>query len=512
MKYVVNSAKMQAIDDYTINHIGIPGMVLMEKAANAVVTEMLPVICRKDRILAVCGTGNNGGDGVAAARILKEQGYQVDIHIIGDEKRASEQTKHQLTIARNLNVRIDSNLKICEYNVIIDAIFGIGLSKPVDGAFEQAIKSINSSENNIVFSVDVPSGIHADDGKVMNIAVKADYTITFGLNKIGLILYPGCDYAGKVTVAEIGFPQKAIEYVKPATFIYEESDLSKLPYRKNDSNKGTFGKVLIIAGSKNMSGACYLSAKAAYRTGAGLVKILTVEDNRSILQTLLPEAILATYDPSSLKNKLEVDRILKELNWATSIVLGPGIGISGASDHLLDIVLSHTEAPIVIDADALTMLAGKTRYVTKEMEKEVYCDIDLPANVIITPHLKEMARMLDCEVSNVKENLLTVATNVVKGKRFVLALKDTRTMVSDGVHCFINNVGNNGMATGGSGDVLTGIIAAMIAQGMDRFEATALSVYVHGLAGDKALQSKSIYSLMASDIIEALPLVLRGDN
>nr|WP_294489823.1 NAD(P)H-hydrate dehydratase [uncultured Anaerosporobacter sp.] len=507
MKYLVDAAKMKAIDEYTSNMLGIPSLVLMEKAAMAIVELIRSKITRNDRILAVCGTGNNGGDGIATVRMLKGLGYNADVLIIGDEKRATDQTKQQLFIARNLDVKVYNNVKVSEYTVIIDAIFGIGLSKPVVGVFEQIIESINTCDNK-VFSVDIPSGIHADNGKVMNIAVKADYTITFGVNKIGLVLYPGCEYAGEILVADIGFPKKAIEYVKPSVFYYEKEDLTRLPLRKNYSNKGTFGKVLIIAGSRNMSGACYLSAKAACRTGAGLVKVLTVEDNRSIIQSLLPEAILSTYDPSNLKNKLEVDRIIQELKWATSIVIGPGIGISAASDHLLDIVLNHTNVPIVIDADAITMLAGKSQYISKDNEKECYCDIDLPENVVVTPHLKEMSRLLDCEVFNVKENLLPVTVNAVKGKRYVLALKDARTIVSDGVRSYINLSGNNGMATAGAGDVLTGIIAAMLAQGMDRFDATALSVYVHGLAGDKAIESKSVYSLIASDIIEALPLVL----
>lgn len=507
MKYLVDAAKMKAIDEYTSNMLGIPSLVLMEKAAMAIVELIRSKITRNDRILAVCGTGNNGGDGIAAVRMLKGLGYNADVLIIGDEKRATDQTKQQLFIARNLDVKVYNNVKVSEYTVIIDAIFGIGLSKPVVGVFEQVIETINASDNK-VFSVDIPSGIHADNGKIMNIAVKADYTITFGVNKIGLVLYPGCEYAGELLVADIGFPKKAIENVKPSVFYYENEDLTRLPLRKNYSNKGTFGKVLIIAGSRNMSGACYLSAKAACRTGAGLVKVLTVEDNRSIIQSLLPEAILSTYDPSNLKNKLEVDRIIQELKWATSIVIGPGIGISAASDHLLDIVLNHTNVPIVIDADAITMLAGKSQYISKDNEKECYCDIDLPENVVVTPHLKEMSRLLDCEVFNVKENLLPVTVNAVKGKRYVLALKDARTIVSDGVRSYINLSGNNGMATAGAGDVLTGIIAAMLAQGIDRFDATALSVYVHGLAGDKAIESKSVYSLIASDIIEALPLVL----
>lgn len=507
MKYLVNAAQMKAIDEYTSNEIGIPSLVLMEKAAMAIVETMLLNIAKSDKILAVCGTGNNGGDGVAAARILKELCYHADVLIIGDENRATEQTRQQLVIARNMDVEVYSNVDISEYTVIIDAMFGIGLSKPVMGSFEQIIETINANDNN-VFSVDIPSGIQADNGKVMNIAVRADYTITFGVNKIGLVLYPGSEYAGEVIVADIGFPAKAVKYVKPSVYYYEAEDLKRLPLRKNYSNKGTFGKVLIIAGSHNMSGACYLSAKAAYRSGAGLVKVLTVEDNRSIIQSQLPEAILATYNPSCLEDKLEVERIIQELTWATSIVIGPGIGVSEASNCLLDIVLNYAKVPVVIDADALTLLASKRQYISKGNETEQFSNIDLPENIVITPHLKEMSRLLDCEVSDVQENLFTVARNAVDGKRFVLALKDARTIVADGKHCYINVSGNNGMATAGAGDVLTGIIAAMLAQGMKQLEATALSVYVHGLAGDRAAKRKSVYSLIASDIIEALPSVL----
>ncbi|WP_167957908.1 NAD(P)H-hydrate dehydratase [Anaerosporobacter faecicola] len=507
MKYLVDAAKMKSIDEYTSNTIGIPSLVLMEKAAMAIVEIMKEMITPTDRILAVCGTGNNGGDGIAAVRLLMQQGYQADVYLLGEEEHATEQTKQQLHILRNLGGNVYEDVQIEGYSVIIDAIFGVGLSRPITGRYEQVIRMINEHRNT-VYAVDIPSGIHADQGKIMNVAVKADYTVTFGVNKIGLVLYPGKEYAGNTVVADIGFPTKAIESVKPNIFTYEREDIKRLPCRKNYSNKGTFGKVLIIAGSRNMSGACYLSAKAACRSGAGLVKVMTVEDNRSIMQSLLPEAILATYDPADLKNKLEVDRIVKEVKWASAIVVGPGIGISAAADHLLDIVLNYATVPVVIDADALSLLAGKTQYILKDSEKECFSDIDLPENVIITPHLKEMARLLDCSVTDIRENLLTIARNAVKGKRFVLALKDARTIVSDGSRCYINQSGNNGMATAGAGDVLTGIIVALLAQGMDRYEAAVLGVYIHGLAGDEAVRSKSTYSLIASDIIEALPLVL----
>ena len=507
MKYVADGAVMKALDNYTIQNIGIPAMVLMENSALAVADTVMAHIDKQDRILAVCGTGNNGGDGVAAARLLKEKGYHVAVLILGDEKRATDQTKQQLFIAKNLGVPILNNARISEYNVIIDAVFGIGLSKPVGGIFESVINEINSNENK-VFSVDMPSGIDAASGRVMQTAVKADYTVTFGLNKKGLILFPGSDYAGTIVLKDIGFPKAAVEAIKPDTFVYGPEDLKRLPVRSKYSNKGNFGKVLIIAGSKNMCGACFLSAKAAYRTGAGLVKVLTVEDNRNIVQTALPEAILSTYNPIDLKNKLEVDRIIQEVAWATTVVIGPGIGITGASDQLLDIVMSRTKVPIVLDADALNILSGRKQYIGKENQEERN-DLDLPSHMILTPHLKEMARLLDCSVEEVRADIVNTAVNTVKSKEFILALKDARTVVTDGKKVYINTSGNHGMATGGSGDVLTGIIAALLAQGMERFEAAALGVYIHGLAADYAVSEKSFYSLIASDIIEALPYILR---
>ena len=334
MEYLVDSNQMKEMDEFTINQIGIPSMVLMEKAAMAVSNKMLEKISNRDSILAICGTGNNGADGVAVARILKCKGYPVDIFIIGDEKRGSEQLKHQLMIARNLDINVLNNAKICEYTVVIDALFGIGLSKPVTGAFATAVEEVNACDN-LVYSVDIPSGIHAGCGQIMEHAIKADYTITFGYRKTGLFLYPGCDYAGEIITEDIGYSKKAEEFASLDTVMFTKSDLENIPIREKHSNKGTFGRVLIIAGSHNMSGACYLSAKAAYRSGAGLVKIITVEENRSIIQSMLPEAIVTTYHPNTLKNKLEIDRLISEIQWATAIVFGPGIGISSATDLLM---------------------------------------------------------------------------------------------------------------------------------------------------------------------------------
>lgn len=497
MKYIVNSQEMKAIDSYSIQKIGIPSLVLMERAALSVVDVMRDGINREDRILIISGTGNNGGDGIAVGRILHQLGYYVDILITGDQNTATKEFKEQLAIAYNIGIDIFNQHSKMEYNIIVDAIFGIGLSKDVTGIYKDIIEWVNESSAK-VYSIDIPSGIHADTGKVMNVAIKADETITFGFYKIGIIMHPGAEYAGKVTLSDIGFPDQAREAVAPKYYIYEDEDRKRLPIREKYSNKGTFGKVLAITGSRDIVGASFLTAKAAYRMGAGIVKILTVRENREILHMLLPEALVSTYESEELKQEEYIQNIIDEIHSATSIIIGPGIGTGKDARLILSLVLKHSRVPTVIDADAINILA---------MDKQ-YNYMNLPGNYILTPHLKEMSRLMECDVDSISEDILkTVQSTTIKGG-YALVLKDTRTIVSNGLLHYINVTGNNGMATGGSGDVLTGIIGGLLAQGMKPYEAATLGVYLHGLAGDKAASQKGLYSMIASDIIEALPEVV----
>lgn len=503
MEYVVTQTEMKTIDFQTIHNVGIPAMVLMEQAAMAVSNKMLRKINQKDSILAICGIGNNGGDGIAVARMLKHLGYMADVLVVGDESHGTKEFQQQLQIARNLGVNILNNAKISEYNIIIDAIFGIGLSRAVQGEYAAIIEEINNTDN-IVYSVDIPSGIHADHGKVMNVAIRADVTVTFGLLKKGLLLYPGTEYVGELVKADIGFPDRVIESVMPKTFTYDLGDKKFLPPRNKNSNKGTYGRVLVIAGSEHMSGASYLSAKAAYRTGAGLVKILTHSNNRIILQTALPEAIVSTYEDDWYVGNSEI-QMKKEIEWATVIVIGPGIGMTKTSEYLVNSVLQYATCPIVVDADALNIIARqwKDQNLTREQR------FQFREQVILTPHVKEMSRLLDCQVGDICDNLPEVIEDVMKQKNCILAIKDARTVVSDGTKVYLNTSGNQGMSTGGSGDVLTGIIAGLLAHGTAPFKATCLGVYIHGLAGDYAKQEKGTYSLIAGDIIDALSQVLK---
>lgn len=507
MNYAVDSKEMKKIDDYTVEVIKIPALILMERAAMEVALVMKGRIQKTDRILAVCGPGNNGGDGIAAGRILSIQGYQVAILFIGDEKAATAQTKAQLEIARNLGITIDNN-KLPEYNIIIDSIFGIGLNRPVTGIQEKIINEINSKDN-LVFSIDIPSGISADNGKVMNVAVKANYTITFGHQKRGLLLYPGAMYAGEVIVADIGFPEIATLKAEPDAFYYDAQDLKRLPVRKNNSHKGTFGKVLVIAGSTGMSGAAYLSAKAAYKTGAGLVKVLTAADNRVILQTSLPEALYEAYDRDGRDQGNWESAIAETLQWASVIVIGPGLGQSDMAKDLMDFVVREAKVPVIIDADGLNILSKNLDGLGNEVDSRLdYLSNMRKEPTILTPHLMELSRLMGIPIADITNNMIDTADQCSYNNKLIYAMKDARTLVVHRGSKYINTSGNNGMATGGSGDVLTGIIAAFIAQGLEPYEATCLAVYIHGLAGDYAAKEKGTYSLMAGDIVTSIEKVI----
>ncbi len=510
MKYALSSEGMKRIDDKTTEVFGIPALILMERAALETVNVMKKKLMREDRILVVCGPGNNGGDGVAAGRILFLQGYRVALLFICGEDKFSTQMKLQADIARNLGMPIETSNKLGEYNIIIDAIFGVGLSRPVDGVYEDIIHEINGNEHT-VYAIDIPSGISADTGNILNAAVRADYTVTFGCMKRGLLLYPGAAYSGEITVADIGFPEGALFGANPDTFYYGAEDIKRLPARKDYSHKGTYGRVLVIAGSTGMGGAAYLSAKAAYRTGAGLVKVLTSSDNRTILQTLLPEAIFAAYDSDEEQQGMEREPEAS-LGWASVIVIGPGLGKQKQAEELLDLVLRQATVPVVFDADALNLLSERLdgKGLTTVDDRLRNLKHLLPEESILTPHLMELSRLTGIPVNRIKDNIIDTADQCSYNSRLVYAIKDARSIVTQDSRKYINVSGNNGMATGGSGDVLTGIIAALIAQGLCPYDAACLGVYLHGLAGDAAAEKKGTYSLIAGDIIDAIEKVLQN--
>lgn len=513
MRTLVTGKQMKAIDAYTIHTIAIPSLVLMERAAMAVVSQVKVLAAEvagengcKVRIWAVCGPGNNGADGVAVARILHLEGYQAEILTVGNPAHQSDECKIQLSIAGNLGMTVrdwqEAEGESCD--VLIDAVFGVGLSRPVEGSYRDCLDRMARSGAARVAAVDIPSGIDSDTGAVMGIALKADVTVTFGWEKAGTALYPGRSQAGRVVVADIGFPKQVLEQTAQRIFACNEEDLKRIPDRPAYSNKGTFGKVLIAAGSRNMCGAAYLSALAAYRTGAGLVKLLTVEENREILQQRLPEAIIATYTSHQLaEGREEFKKMIEEqMSWADVVVLGPGLGREPYVEYLVEDILTSAYVPVIIDADGLNAIAAHpylTSYYTE--------------NITITPHLGEMARLTGETVAGIQENLMAAARDYAGRYGVTCVLKDAATVVAGkegGI--YINSSGNSSMAKAGAGDVLTGMIAGLIAIGMEEEEAAVMGVYLHGRAGDEAVKEKGVHSVLASDLADCIGLAMKPEK
>ncbi len=502
----MTGSQMKAIDQYTIQTIGIPSLVLMERAAAAVadtVAEEGKLIWKEKNagvlsVWAVCGTGNNGADGIAAARLLLNRGYEVTVILVGNQDHGTEEYARQKQIARNLDMHL---VRWGEFlpgrcDILIDAVFGVGLSREVEGEYRDAVLMMDRTEAGLKVAVDIPSGVHSDTGRVLGAAAKAHVTVTFGYEKLGSVLYPGRGYCGRVKVCDIGFPVVSLKAAGETAWAYGPEDLERLPERPEYSNKGTFGRVLAAAGSPGMCGAAYLCALAAYRTGTGLVKILTAEENAKILQQLLPEAVLAVYDPEEAADdpKAFHAQVEKECAWADVIVAGPGLGMSKAARLLVREFLMNAYVPMVLDADALNVIAADQEL------SQYYTD-----NIIITPHLGEMSRLSGKTVEQIQENLIGTASEYSSAHGICCCLKDAAAVVTgrEG-QCYVNTSGNNSMAKAGSGDVLAGTIAGLLAQGAEIWDAATLGVYIHGLAGDRIRQKKGAHGLLARELAEEL--------
>lgn len=495
MKNIVSCRQMKEWDRYTIEVMGIPSAVLMERAALAVAEEMTGEQRDPGKILVVCGTGNNGGDGFAIGRLLHLRGYAVSLYPLGNPSKYTQETRAQKKICDNYGVPVVNNPQWHEYTTIVDAIFGVGLDRPVTGEYLQAIQAINRCEGK-VWAVDIPSGIHGDTGEILGQGVQADHTVTFAYGKAGLYLYPGASHCGEIYVKDIGIYGPDTEKFRENTLMsMEQSDLELLPHRASDGNKGTFGKVLVAAGNRNMCGAAYLSARAALLSGAGMVKIHTVEENRVILQQLLPEALIATDEPGNWNT----DNWQKYLDWCDSVVLGPGIGQGERSLALTKFYLSQTAVPVVADADALNIIS---------LYPELYSL--LSENTIVTPHLGELSRLTGQSVDGIKKDVCREARNFADTYHTTCVAKDARTVTAaaDG-RDYVNLSGNSGMATAGSGDVLSGILGGLLAQGCSCSLGAPLGVYLHGLAGDEARDEHGSRSMTASHILEGLETVLK---
>lgn len=492
MRYLVTAQEMKQYDKNTIEYLGIPGPVLMERAALAaedLLKERFEAVKERTKVLIFAGTGNNGGDGLALARLLAADGYTADVRIVGNPEKATEQWKGQWQTLQHFPVKTDSNTQADEYNVIVDALFGVGLSRPVEGIYAEAVEEMNAAEG-FKLALDVPSGICSDTGRVLGCAFCADATITFGFCKRGLVMYPGADYAGRVRIANVGIGPESFLGQKPEMYTYEKGE-KKLPGRAASGNKGTFGKALLIAGSNGMAGAAILAARAAYRTGAGMVKVITAEENRQILQQGIPEALYGS-----------CRQLSESLEWADVIAIGPGIGREEQAVQCLKTVVEKSRKPLVLDADALNLLAEESG---EALVEKLHIQGAEGRTIILTPHVGELARLLKRSIPECKQELPACARVLSDRFRGVAVTKDARTVVCrEQGEYYLNTTGNSGMATAGSGDVLTGVILGLLAQGADAFSAAVDGVYLHGLAGEQAAEIHTEYGVMAGDIADCL--------
>jgi len=491
---------MKKVDQRTIESFGIPGAVLMERAGLAVVSRVIEILQGR-RVLVIAGTGNNGGDGIMAARELHNQGYRVSVVIAGKEDGLSPDAKAQYKAASAFGVpiRFASTPRPEDFHgaLVVDALFGTGLSKEIKGPLARTIELINNSGCPVV-SVDIPSGVSADTGQVLGPAVQAGITVTFGVLKRGHMLYPGAELSGEVFVHDIGFPRELLGDI--TCNVLDARDLSVLvPERARDSHKGEFGHLLILAGSRGKTGAAFMASEAALRTGAGLVTLAAPEALADIYQSGVSEAMVLPL-PSTGEGTLSylaLEGILEfAADKATALAIGPGLGLNNETAKLVREILANSPVPVVLDADGINALGERAAEILGKSRSPV----------MLTPHPGEFGRISGMSVADIQADRPAAAQALAKKCGAHVVLKGAPTVIAgpEG-ELFINTTGGPALSKGGTGDVLTGMAGAFSAMGMSMLEASLLGVYLHGLAGDIAAEDLGDFSVLASDVIGSIP-------
>ncbi|HWR10083.1 NAD(P)H-hydrate dehydratase [Sporomusa sp.] len=507
------ASEMRGIDGIAINDYGIPGAVLMENAGVAVVrhleTIMEPLSEQKFCILA--GKGNNGGDGYVIARHIANQGGKVKVFLLGEKEAVSGDARVNLDIIELMgidiieinNERVWDKVKVTATfaDCLVDALLGTGFRGEISGDMAQLIDIINAA-GKLVVAVDIPSGVDADTGRIYGKAVRATHTVTLGLPKPGLFLYPGAEYAGELTVADIGIPTAIVAGQDIKQNIIMADMIGKiLPRRSPAAHKGMSGRLAVVAGSRGLSGAAAMAAEGALRVGAGLITLAAPASLQDILAVKLTE-IMTKPLVETLAGTIgqgAVPEIIELASGNDVLAIGPGLGGQEETLAAVRAVVAAAECPLVIDADALNALVGYTDIL-----------VDCSALPVLTPHPGEMARLTGLSIEAVNADRVRVARQAAGEWGSIVVLKGARTVVAfpDG-EVYINTSGNAGMATGGTGDALTGIIAGLIAQGLSSHDAAVAGVYVHGLAGDVAAAAGMV-GMAATDLIKAVPAALYG--
>jgi hydroxyethylthiazole kinase-like uncharacterized protein yjeF len=503
---VCSAQQMREMDRQAINEVGIPGIVLMENAAIACVSELEKTVSdfKNKRIGVFCGKGNNGGDGFAIARHLINRGIHTTVFLVcGEDFSGDALTNFQ--ILQNMKaeiVDISQNamrrLYLKGLDIAIDAIFGTGIHGELHGSTKQIIEELNELKC-YRFCVDIPSGVNADTGEICAVAVKADLTVTFAAYKRGLILYPGANYAGKIKVVDISIPKQVMDNQNAPETIEAEFVKSKFPTRTHNSQKGNYGKVFVVGGSIGMTGAAYLSSQAALVSGSGLVTLGIAQELNPIMEQKLTEVMtLPLPCEDGHISEAAIKAVLEKMNQSDVILFGPGIGRGSAVNKMLRAILEQAKVPVIIDADGLNALSSDLSVLDR-----------CTADIILTPHSVEFSRLSSHSLTEIESDRIGVSRQFCEEYGLTLILKGNHTVVTDASGLqYINMTGNPGMATGGSGDVLAGMLASLVGRGIKAVDAAALSVYLHGRAGDIAAQELGIESVTACKLIEAIPKAL----
>jgi ADP-dependent NAD(P)H-hydrate dehydratase / NAD(P)H-hydrate epimerase len=502
MMHIVTAAEMYEIDRDTVEQIGISADSLMENAGQALFHVLHERIPRSARVAVLAGTGNNGGDGFVVARMLKSYGYDVDLWLIPPKEKIKGAAKTALEVYERSGYDWKPYAgneqafaaHILQYDAIIDALLGIGIKGEVRPPYKEIIELVNRSRA-IVYAIDIPSGTPADGGEVET-AIRADVTITIQCPKLGAYTFPTADYYGELLLVDIGIPPLAVKRNAASRFVWKEDDVIRtLPKRKRSSHKGTHGKLLVVGGSRSMTGAITLTAKAALRSGAGLLTMAVPDDIYSVVANRVPEAM---YYPCPSRDGAFSGVIDVSALDIDAIAIGPGLGRTDGIRNLVSAIVQQ-QVPIVMDADALFFW---NEYAALICERK--------AATVITPHPGEMARMLDLSIDEVESDRFGVSKRLATEYGIYVVLKGPFTIVTtpDGSQ-YVNTTGNPALAKGGSGDVLTGIVSAFLLQHHSAQEAISNAVWVHGKAADMLVErGHSQWDVLAGDLIEAIPAVL----
>jgi NAD(P)H-hydrate epimerase len=503
---VITVHTMQEIDKQAIKEYGIPGLQLMENAGRRCAEEITAEFGLTGHAVIMAGRGNNGGDGYVTARLLSQKGWSVTVITLVEREQISG------NVAVNLERLPGSVVNYCtgegqlsalyieeifEADVIVDALIGTGLSSNVSGVYLEAVDLVNASGRPVV-SVDIPSGVHGTNGRVLGDAVRAYMTVTFAFAKLGHVLYPGAEHTGRLIVADIGIPPELMESAAGYDFLDEAAVRPMLNQRGRQAHKGTFGHCLIIAGSTGKSGAAALSANSAVRAGSGMVTLAAAEKIHTILEIKTTEAMTVPL-PFSGNGHLTNDAfpaIEKLIPGKDAVAIGPGLGRSPGTYALVQHLMETITVPLVIDADGLNALAEDITVLQRKKSTQV----------ILTPHPGEMSRLMGTSIPDVEAIRISVAQEFATKYGVFLILKGARTIIASPAGTVaINGSGNPGMASGGMGDVLTGIIVSLLGQGYTAWDACRLGVFLHGLAADMVVEEKGEIGINASDVLEKLP-------